>query len=149
MPLPADYLIAGPLIMQRLRDEVPALRQVLPLEDLSRLPESAVASPFAYVMYDGDEVLEGEGRARQGASQLVRQRWLVVLAIRNAAQAATARIATDEAAGPLISKLIAALAGWTVEPFRAGLYRITAPRVSYGANSALYPLLFAGELTTT
>lgn len=147
--LPADYLAAEPLIVARLRDQVHELRQVLPLEDVTRLPESAVASPMAYVVYDGDEVVEGEGRARQGASQLVRQRWLVVLGIRNAAQAARDRVPTHGTAGALIAKAIAALAGWQCAPFRAPLYRVNAPRVSYGANFALYPLMFAGELISS
>lgn len=146
MPLPADYLVAGPLIMERLRNQITELRSVLPLAEVARLNANAIAGPLAYVMYDGDDVVEGEGRARQGASQLVRQRWMVVLGIRSAAQR---EAASHEAAGPLISRVIAALAGWTCEPFRSPLYRVAAPRVDYGANFALYPLMFAGELMTS
>lgn len=141
--LPADYLAAGRALVERLRTDVPALRGVLLAEDLAVLNEGAAIGPLAFVMYDGDEVIEGEGRARQGASQRVRQRWLVVVAIRNATQHRQG--AAHEDAGPLLSQTIQSLAGWITAPYRAPLVRLTAPRVSYGNNFALYPLMFAGD----
>jgi len=147
MAAPSDYLMAGRAIIERLKTSVLELRQVLSLEEIAQLDENAIASPTAYVVYDGDEVLEADGRARQGASQLVRQRWMVVLAVANARQARSGDAKHAEA-GPLLSLLIAALAGWLTPPFRRPLFRVSAPRVQYGQNVALYPLMFAGELNT-
>ncbi|WP_290889381.1 hypothetical protein [Arenimonas sp.] len=143
MALPADYLGAAPLIVERLRTAVPALRGVLLADDLAALAERTAVGPLAFVIYDGDEVLEGDGRARQGASQMVRQRWAVIMAVRSAVQHRDG--ALHQIAGPLLTAVIAALAGWHTPPYRAPLYRITAPRVDYGPNFALYPLLFAGD----
>lgn len=145
MALPTDYLAAGDHIVQRLRTDVRALRGVLAAEDLRIINESTVVGPLAFVIYDGDEVLEGAGRAAQGASQMVRQRWAVIVAVRSAVQHRQA--AAHEAAGPLLTAVIQSLAGWQTEPFRKPLVRLTAPRVDYGPNFALYPLLFAGELS--
>lgn len=139
---PTDYLAAGAQIIERLRTEVRALRGVLPAEDLAALSETTIG-PIAFVIYDGDEVFDGAGRAQQGASQRVRQRWLVVIAVRHAGQ--TRQAATHEAAGPLLSSVIGALAGWPCAPFSKPLIRVTAPRVNYGPNFALYPLMFAGD----
>lgn len=141
--LPADYLAGGRAIVERLRAEVRELRGVLMAEDLAVLNEGTAVGPLAFVVYDGDEVLEGDGRARQGASQRVRQRWMVVIAIRSAVQHRQA--ASHDEAGPLLAKTIQTLAGWSTAPYRQPLVRITAPRVNYGPNFALYPLMFAGD----
>jgi len=142
--VPDDYLAAGAAIIERLRQQVPELRDVLTMEDAAQVQESAVASPVAYVAYDGDTL--GDGVVR-GAPQVVTQRWLVVLAVRSARQQ---RAATHEAAGPLLSKIIAALAGFTPPPLRRPLRRTTTPRVNYRPGGlTLYPLAWAGELTTT
>jgi hypothetical protein len=147
MPTPRHYLMAGELIVARLRSQVRELRAVESIELIDQATEAKAVGPLGFVAYDGDEVVEGAGRARQGASQLVRQRWLVIVALRSAAQGRAA--AQHEEAGPLLSATVDALAAWECAPFRAPMVRVSAPRVDYGKNWTLYPLMFAGELMTS
>ena len=142
----SNYLAISPLIIARIRAEVPAIVDVLPAQDLATLTESTLRTPSAFVIYDGDNLGDTAGR---GQAQGVKQRWLIVLAIRNARQNdGGAGLAAD--AGPLISDLLTALQGWQPDStdYRP-LTRVAAPRPGYSPAFAFYPLAFETQIITT
>lgn len=145
-----NYLALEPLIIDRLKTEVPTLRAVLSADALADLAEGVQTTPAAYVLYDGDDVPSADGkRAGDGARQLVSQRWLVVLAVRNARGGSDAR----EDAGPLLTQILAALAGYHPQPAPPSqvyrpLKRAQAPRPGYHAGYGYFPLLFTTEVLT-
>lgn len=146
----SNYLALEPLIIARLQSQVTGLRAVLSADDLADLATGVQTTPAAYVLYDGDDVPATPAmRAGDGARQLITQRWLVVLAVRNARGGADAR----EDAGPLLSQCLTALAGHHLQPtppahiFRP-LKRAQAPRPGYADGFGYFPLLFTTEVMT-
>jgi len=139
-----DYLAAGPLLMQRIRAAVPGVAAVLAARDLSRLAESTLQSPAVFVVYDGDRLGDAAGR---GGARIVHQRWLVVLAVRNATQA-DGGTALAHDAGPLLSGLIEALQGWAPSADFRPLYRSNAPPPDFSPSFGFYPLAFEAALIT-
>ena len=133
-----DYLAAGPLIVARLKDRVEDLRLVLPATELSAMKETGLPTPSVFVIYDGDRLGDA---ALRGAVRVVHQRWLVVLAVRNATQGDGGQ-AMQDTAGPLISALLGALQGVLLSPDHRPLMRVSAPKPGYSAAFAYYPLAF-------
>lgn len=143
-----NWLAAEPLLVERLRTQVPDLRAVYQAEDLAALDAQkdvrAAATPAAHVFYLGDQVLVGDDSSRnQGAAQVVDQIYGVALVVRNATGAGGLR--AD--AGRLLPQLIRAIAGWDcgvagLRPFRRAAVR-TPPR--YYADKAIFPLFFAAR----
>lgn len=134
----ADYLSAGALIIARLKDRVPGLRQVLPATALSTLTETGAQSPAAFVLYDGDRLGDS---AMAGRQRVIHQRWLVVLAVRNATQGDGGK-AMQDVAGPLISEILGVLQGHALSADHRPLMRVAAPRPGYSPAFAYYPLAF-------
>lgn len=134
----ADYLAAGPLLVARVKDQVAGLRHVLPATELSAMKETGLPSPSAFVIYDGDRLGDS---ALRGQSRVVYQRWLVVLAVRNATQGDGGQAIQDEA-GPLLSSILGALQGHILSPDHRPLIRVQAPKPGYSAAFAYYPLAF-------
>jgi hypothetical protein len=138
--LAADYLFLAPLLQARLLDQVADV----PV-DVCETPDQVLAQdkrPRALlVLWAGDRVDEAAGgQARGGASQLLHQRWLVCLGLNNAGKAADAR---NTAAGPVLSQVHKALAGWTPEGCARPMRRANAPlRPTFAATKAVYPLGF-------
>lgn len=144
----SDYLAAEPLLIARLRAAVAGFRAVLGAADLDGVAEGAQTVPAAHVIYDGDALPGGDAsRGGAGAAQMVAQRWLVVVAVRNVRQAATGDGARGEA-GPLISQTLAALSGWQPSPSFRPLRRVAGPRPGYNAGFGYFPLLFEAQLVT-
>jgi hypothetical protein len=135
-----DYLFLGPLIEQRLRNEVSGLA-VRGIEQLAQATEANVRSLDAFVLFEGESFAEGDAGRASSSSQLVTQKWTVLLAVRNASQVdANGR---NNAAGPYLSSMHKALSGWTPpDAFRA-MRRSNGRQASYGGNTALYPLTFS------
>lgn len=140
--LVADYLFIGPLIERRLQEE---LDPGTPVEGIERLSQARDAQDLralvVYVMWGGDRFDGGDaGRAGGGTSQRLFQRWIVWVRVRNASQAA--KDARNAGAGPLLSVVHKALAGWEPEGALRKLVRTQGPAPDYQAASGLYPLAF-------
>lgn len=137
-----DYLFVGALIVARIREAVPAIasQDVMAIEDLAALGGDSTRSPVAFVLWENDRFPPAE-EARGGRSQAVHQAWTVVLSVRNASQVqADAR---NQMAGPLLSALHGALAGWVPPGCARPLVRAQGgKRPDYRINSGLYPLTF-------
>jgi hypothetical protein len=143
--LSADYLFLAPLIAARLEDQVPDL-PVDVCETVDQVLRADVRQRVLMVMWAGDRFDPTEtGRARGGASQIVHQRWLVVLGLNNVGKAADAR---HVAAGPTLSQVHRALAGWQPAGAERAFRRAgSAMQPSFTSSKAVYPLGF--EITLT
>jgi hypothetical protein len=143
------YFAAEPLIVARVRAQMPALKQVFGMADLATLRDNATQfAPCVCVVYDGDEIPQAESaRAGAGAAQVVLQRWVTWLIVRNVREAQRGE-ATREDAGPLLSSLISALAGWQPEASFRPLRRGPSPRPLYQVGTLHFPVLFLAPLVT-
>jgi len=96
------------------------------------------------VIYDGDRLGDSGGR---GQAQIVFQRWLAVLAVRNARGQATGEGVAAEA-GPVLGAMIVALSGWAPSPEHQPLVRVAAPRPGFSPALGFYPLAFETQIST-
>ncbi len=143
-----DYLAAEQLLIARLRSAVPGFHAVLGAADLDGVAEAGQTVPAAHVIYDGDALPGGDAaRGGAGAAQMVAQRWMIVVAVRNVRQTLSGDGARGEA-GPLISQTLAALSGWQPSPAFRPLRRVPGPRPGYNAGFGYFPLLFEAQLVT-
>lgn len=138
--LQADYLFLGPLIKARLATSLPEV----PV-DVCETAEQVLAADkrpqVLMVLWAGDVFGDHAGGGR---SQKLRQRWLVMLGMNNAGKQADAR---HSKAGPLLSRVHKALAGWQPEGCATSLTRAAASmRPDINQLKALYPLGFEIEL---
>jgi hypothetical protein len=141
--LQADYLFVGPLIVDRLRATVPQIAptDVMRIEELAQAGTGQAArGPLAYVLWDGEQFPQAQGQAMQGAAQQAVQLWTVVVQVRNASQVQDD--ARNTSAGPLLSAVHLALAGWKPEGAVHALHRVPGHKPNYQPNSGLYPLTF-------
>lgn len=146
----SDYLQAGSLIADRVRQQCTDIKRVSPLGNLYALLEDepdrmaqhiSGQLPAVFVGFDGEAIGDTTG---DGITHVAQQRWLVVLAVGNYRRADTAEGVT-ESAGPLLSGLVQALTGWRPEGFTE-LTRQAAPRPGYLAGVGFFPLTFATDL---
>ena len=143
--LAADYLFIGPLMKARLEDQVGDI-PVQVCETVEQVLKADQRKRVLLLLWAGDRVDTGaDGSARAGASQLLHQRWLVILGLDNVSPSPDARNVT---AGPLLSKVHKALAGWTPEGAGRPMRRASAPlQPTFTPSKAVYPLGF--EITLT
>ena len=136
----SDHLFAGEQIRLRLREQMPADLPIEGIEQLAQAGAGDLRQRVIYVMWDGERI---SGVAARGATAEVVQTWLVLLHMSHVRQ--IDKDARNSKAGPLLSQLHKALAGFTPDGAFKALERVNAGRPSYTAQSALYPLAF--ELT--
>ncbi|MDW7746584.1 hypothetical protein [Halomonas sp.] len=144
-----DYLVAEGLILARLEAQLADLSglKVLSAADLAGVTEGAQHTPALHVIYMGDAVPGGE-QVDQGNYHVLRQRWMVVVAVRNARQQRTGQ-AAREAAGPLLSRAIQALSGWRPGQGLGPLARVSAPAPAFTPGGfGYFPLQFETVLMT-
>ena len=133
-----DYFEAWASIIARLQDQVPDLEEVRAITDATQVTSAPAKTPSAYVLYDGESVLDAD---RGDAT--VQQRYVVILSTRNAG-GATAGI---EAAGLLLHAIHAALAGYEPGTFHTELERAGSTSAEYAPGGvAHYPLAFVTNL---
>jgi hypothetical protein len=136
-PLLEDYLFLVAQIVARLKAQLPEL-DVLPIEAMAQATERSVRTSTAFVLWEGDRFSDQAG---DGRSTAVVQSFTVVLAVRNADQ--VDKDARNLHAGPLLSRLHKAVAGWAPEGVYRNFRRANGPRrPNYGPNVGLYPLTF-------
>lgn len=135
-----DYLAVGEQMIQRLREKVPELKDVLPVAEIGELDDNdRLRSPMAYVAYGGDVTVVS---SVAGAAVKAKQVWFAVLAVRNVRPTSGAAGDSHREAGPLLTKMIGALTGWKPEAARGAMTRVTGPAPSYLSKFSLYPLQF-------
>lgn len=136
----ADYWFLAPLLKARLETEV-SDAPVDICETVDQIYAADRREAVLMLMYAGDTVL---GNAAGGKSVKLKQRWMVLLALNNVARGLDAR---QMKAGPVLSRVHTALAGWTPLGCAHPFMRANAPlRPDHTQNKALYPLGFEIEL---
>ncbi len=142
--LALDYFFMAPLIKARLEDQVPDI-PVQVCETVDQVLAADKRVIVLMVMWAGERFTESEaGRAQGGASQSLNQRWLVALGINNVGSAD----ARNVRAGPTISLVHKALAGWTAEGAARPMRRVNAPLTpQFTSQKAIYPMGFEQPLT--
>lgn len=142
----ANYLSLQPRIEQRLREQ---LGNNIPVEGIEELGQAGMEDrrpQVVFVYWAGDRFDESDtGRAGRGASQILRQRWLVLIYVRNDSQ--LNRDARNQAAGALLSSVHKALAGWQPDGVARTFTRANGPAPDYTRASGMLPLGF--EITLT
>jgi hypothetical protein len=134
--LEADYLFMQGVICQRIEEQTQF--NVRGIDSLVQATENDVRDAVVYVLYEGEKV---EDRAGNGSNQIIRQRYCMLLGLANATQNDEA--ARNSAAGPLLSKVHKALAGWAPEQAHGRTLKRTNGRTPiYSTNFGLYPLTF-------
>lgn len=142
--LAADYFFVAPLLAARLLDQVPDV-----VVEVCETEEQVLAADrrerVLMLLWGGDRVEDrdtGSGKAQAGGgnSQVLHQRWLVLLGLNNVAKGKDAR---QIASGPLLSQVHRALAGWVpqgaVHPVRRAAATL---RPKFTESKAVYPLGF-------
>lgn len=144
-----DYLMAEQAIIERLQAQLTELRAVYAVADTATLTEAQQQTPNAQVFYHRDVVDSTPGGQRgQGRAQLVHQIFCVVLAVRNVRDVRGGTGARNEA-GPILTRIIQALAGWKPSEHHDALRRVTPPiAVAYETGFRYYPLAFDATLVT-
>lgn len=143
MAEPFDYLFLEPLLVERVRAEVPGLARVGGVPDLAAVADRQQASPAVYLIYLGDELAAGpQAQGGQGRVQTVKQLWAAVLALYCADASGEGEGARREA-GPLLGQLLQALTGWTPRADVTPLTRRQGPaEMAYADGYFYYPLVF-------
>jgi len=143
---PANYFSAWDGIVARLKEQVTEFnRHVYPFMSLDDAKRIAQFAPACVVVYTRDRVGESSGA---GQAQVVSQQFTVVVALKSANDAESGKGAR-EAAGPLITKVLAALAGFTPAVGWRPLKRAEQPAlVDYSPGVAWFPFGFSTTLIT-
>ena len=135
-----DLFSAQALIITQLTEQVPELRVVRGARDLPSIRERPGTTPAAYVLYDGQDAGVGAGR-----EQVVEQKWLVVVVIRNARDALFGQGERQEG-GPVLLHICQPLLGWQPGPEYGALSLIHTPAPSFNEGFGFYPLRFATRM---
>lgn len=136
--LPLDYFDAADALAARLRAAMPQVRSVRTASSLAEVAYLTPDAPAIILCWDGDVPQPGAD-----CLQPVEQRWIVAVAVRSAKDAAGGS-GVLEAAGPLVSAVLAALLNFRPDLPGAGrLRRVEAPRPGFDAGYGLFPLAFA------
>jgi hypothetical protein len=143
----ANYLSVEALITDRLKEPARSLPQVLSAGDLEGVKEASQKHPAIHLINLPDAIPNGKNdSAVNGKNQIVQQRWMVVIVVKNVSTSAKLR----EDAGPIISGAIKALQGWKPSPEHGHMLRKDAPyRQTYRNGFGYFPLLFTTQIITT
>lgn len=137
-----DAFFVGRQIALRLKDQVPAFREVELVDELDSKDGEPNRFPAAVLVLDS---LQPATREEARTSSIAEHRWLVLVAVKTA-RAAADRNARE--AGPLIPACITALQGWQVPRTQRVLAWTRGPRPSYGKEVSYYPLAFTVSVPT-
>jgi len=124
-----------PLLRAKL-ESLGLFKAVWGLADLNA--EKAKPTPCAYVVYDGAQVAQTNAA---GAEAKIVARWLVALAVKNAARAGDGAAAREDAR-PLADAVLAALMGWRPDAAHQPLVLADLPRPEAAAGLIYLPLVF-------
>jgi hypothetical protein len=142
-----NHFFLEPIIIQRLREQIPELRLVTGTGDMDRVFDSSAPIPAAFVVFSGDSPLQGP-RANIRGSQLIQQHWTVVIVARGASNAGDQN--ARDTAGPLIARVHGALLGLEPDLGVKALYLAQSQgRPEYARGRGYFPVRFATEFTVT
>jgi hypothetical protein len=142
-----NYFEAEDAIVQRLREYVPELKDVLTPFGLADMLESSQASPVAHVVYAGDTLPNSE--TGNGSTRVVTQRWLIILAVRTPKAQLQKTTEIRAMAGAIVPKVLGCLQGWAPVSWMRPLGRASGgPPAGYSSSFAYFPFMFEGRIIT-
>lgn len=137
-----NFLALEPRLVALLQAAVDGLSpavQVLTAAELSDVKESAQRTPAVHLIYGGYSVAEDLRTAWR-----LEHTWYAVVAVRNVATQRTGAAARSEA-GPLVTRIINALAGASMTGAASVLALVTPPKAGYAAGYQYIPTAFTVE----
>ena len=135
--LEADYFFVQQIIVDRLSDVLPDL-PVRGIDSLAAATENDVRDAVVYVLYEGERFTDDAGNGLRNA---MRQRYAVMLAVEHKRQNDDG--GRNAAAGPKLSKLHQALAGFTHDKLLTRTFkRVNGRAPIYTSGTAMYALTF-------
>lgn len=137
-----DCLFIGRAIVERLREQVPHLRQVMLIDEMEDRDTEPKQTPSAVVILNALRPASVQPARTDRLVMPVELQWLVVIVTHSKRRAAD-RVATQ--VGPLIPACIGALHGWTPEGSNQPLGWQAGPRPEFRPKTNLYPLLFSAR----
>jgi len=133
-------------LIAHIGDTVGSLKKVLGAADLAGVQERQQVTPAVHVIYQGDDVPTGQhDRGYFGSPQVVHQRWLVAVAVRNV-RGIREGTAMREEAGPILAQVITALEAWQPPAPWRPMKRAPSPPPWYSNGFGYFPLLFTTEV---
>ena len=142
-----NYFEAEEAIVQRIRESVPELKDVLTPFSVGDMVESSQPSPSVHVIYAGDVVTGNE--AGHSTRRVIDQRWLVVLAVRTPKAQLQHTTEIRTLAGPRVPKVLGCLQGWAPVSWMRPLGRASGgPSAGYSSSFAYFPFMFEGRIIT-
>jgi hypothetical protein len=141
-----DYFGAEEAIVERLREAIPELKDVLTPFSIGDMLESSQPSPCIHIIYGGDVLPTVE--AGKGEARAVGQRWLVVLAVRTPKAQLQKTTEIRKIAGATIPKILQSLQGWKPVEWMRPLGRVSGPAAGYSSSFAYFPFMFEGRILT-
>ena len=112
---------------------------VLTAAELADVKQGAQKTPAVHVVYGGYRVAEDIG-----TSWRLEHTWYAVVAVKNVATQRTGQAARQDA-GPLVARVVGALAGATVPGATSTLSLTTPPPAGYSAGHQYIPSAFLAE----
>lgn len=134
-----DYFAAQSLIIDRLKEQIPGLRDARAMAEVEDAREVGRATPMAYVIYVG-EVVKDDPESVALTEEVI-QHWLVLLVTRSTREMREGS-GVRELAGPLLAQINAALLGWQPGASFAPLRKVTAPAPAYEDGYGYFPQVF-------
>jgi hypothetical protein len=141
----SNWLFAEPLIIARLKTYpalIPLVNLVDGMTDFDSVLQRAQGAPALFVSYAGEKI---EETYRESKTQLVQQRWGVIVAVGTAANILAGGTVRDKA-GAIMAEVGNALFDYRVAEGVPGLIPLDPPPPVYKTGKAFFILMFGLQL---
>jgi hypothetical protein len=145
MAITGDFLEAQELIIARLQDATLNIgfKAVLGSADIQAVLETQQIVPAAHVLSQG---YQAAGNAGRGKGARLNQAWQIIVAAKNVRSIKSTETASQDA-GPFVTKVIQALAGWKPSTNHGEMQLITPGGVPGYSQGFIYiPVGFTTEI---
>lgn len=129
-----NYLAAEPVLVERLKERLPATVQVLSAADLDGVKDTTQFVPAVHVLYGGHRL----GKSPYVGCEQRLQTWACVLVVRNRRGVAEQRLE----AGDLLARIEEALLGYKPSAEHTPLIGQDAPKPAYAPGVIYYTLVY-------
>jgi len=137
-----DYLSAEFLIIERLENTISGIK-ILSTAELASVSDRSQITPAIHVIYAGDKVESEGGQMRSHI--FIRQKWLVVLAVRDIRDIRNGAT-KNSMAGEILLQMHTFLAGYQLSKDHGFLRREPGPSPRYLKNFVRFPLMFSTKI---
>lgn len=138
---PSDLTALEPVLVARLKVQLPKGVHVLTAADLDKVAEASQPVPAVHIVYRGYRPTDARP---DGAIVRLIHTWYAVVATRNVREIRSGQAARAEA-GPLAGQVLLALMGFKPEGFAKPLLPVPAPGPGHSNGFQYMPLAFETE----